>query len=864
MRSLLSLLVAVVFALPTLASPEVWFVSRGPEFGHFETIQAAVDAANDGDMIIVRRGHYAPFAIDGKGLSVVAEFPESVWVEAQAGSAIRVENVPAASRALLADLGVMQTSSDVVGTVLLHDNLGGVQLERVIVGSTKIHPVQQSLRIVSCDDVTIIASGFAQGVLARLSTVRLHETRIHGAQGAGCVSSPPSKPGGPGLEVLSGDVLLADCVVQGGRGGDGSNPLNCCNGPGGPGLLLGTDNPTVTVRGGELKGGTPGADMGCAPFGPPSQTLSGQLVFATGATPVGGFATEWAHSGDASAIVARAAAGQAVFAGFSLATASTPVPLVQGELLLASPLLAVVPFGASDGFEAGLDSPVPFLPPGTPPLELFAQTLASDPVDGALLGPRDRILLVDMASAIAGDADCDGDGVTDSFAIWSGLARDDDRNGVPDSCEAHPVIHIDDDAPGDPAPGSTSAADPLADGSAAHPFDNLADAVAAAGPGFTVIDIAPGTYTGLDNRDVEVRGLELLVRGAGDPATLFDLQQFGRLLRVEGESRVTLADFAVVNGRKLNDAGGAVNATFATLVARNMRFEGNHAIHGGAVSSYGSEVDLRDVQFINNSAIESGGAYFENAPILASLSTTGARVERVTFAGNSCGEEGGAFTSANKTVGPRVVSSRFVDNHAELSGGAVYMLSSTAVFESCHIADNEAALWGGAFYTQRTTTPFYLKPLTLRQCTLRGNEAFISGAVLHGYGARILGSVLWDNTINATTLPIEISPFGNHANFGIFEGAYEAPEFVIRDTTLEHGLAGIFGTGFIEIIAGPGIDSLDPQFASTDPTTPTLTPGSPAIDHGGSTWAPPLGALDVEGGPRRVGARVDRGADEAP
>lgn len=851
MRHLLAPLAALcLLATTAWTQGQTWFVSNGLEFGHHDTVQAAVDAAGDGDLIVVRPGHYDAFAIDNKSLTIAAELPESVWIESTGGSAIKVENIPASGAVELSDLLILQLAADPVGTVFLHDNEGRVQLERIIVGSLKEHPVQQSLRIVSCQDVEIVGSGFAQGVLARLSNVRFFESRIQGAEGSSCIGTPPAKPGGPGLEVLSGQVLLADTFVQGGRGGAGSNPLNCCNGSGGTGLLLGADAPLVTLRGGSVQGGWPGFDMGCAAIGAPIDIQSGSLLQEAGATPSGGFASEFAHSGGMSAIVARGELGQGVLMGFSFGAAVTPTPIATGDLLLALPLLTMVLFGPANGAVAGIESPVPFLPPGTAPVELFAQTLANDPVDGPVLGHRDRVLIVDMASALAGMADCDGDGITDAYAIWSGLAHDDDQNGVPDACDAPVVLHVDDDAAGDP----------LADGSAAHPFGNLADAVAAAPLTFTVIELAAGTYTGPQNRDLTLSDRTLLVRGAGAGATVVDLQQQGRLFRIDLGSRVTLADLAVHNGKLEDASGGALYVIQAGLRMRGMQLENNQAKAGGAIYSYGSDIAAKDTLLRDNVAAEDGGALYEVAPISTPGGTIGVRLERCELIGNSAGAEGGALYCASKTVGPRVTSSRFVENFAGQSGGAVLMFSSTAVFESCLFAKNTAGLWGGALFSQTITFPFYRKPLTLRQSTVRDNHAGIMGGGLRVYGANILGSVLWGNTNDSPSLPAEIAPFGSNSNQGVFEGAYLTPEFVIRDSTLEFGVVAIAGTGSLEIVAGPGIDSLDPLFASASGAA--LAPGSPAIDHGGGTWVPPLGATDVDGDPRMYGPRIDRGADE--
>src|SRR5262245_57859710 len=51
----------------------VLIVDDTPSPCTFRIIQRAVDAASDGDVILVRRGIYAPFIINGKSLCVIGE-----------------------------------------------------------------------------------------------------------------------------------------------------------------------------------------------------------------------------------------------------------------------------------------------------------------------------------------------------------------------------------------------------------------------------------------------------------------------------------------------------------------------------------------------------------------------------------------------------------------------------------------------------------------------------------------------------------------------------------------------------------------------------------------------------------------------
>src|SRR5262245_16335265 len=94
--SLLSLLLA-----SSAAAQSVFVVAPAPGPGVYATdIQPAIDAAANGDVVLVKPGAYSTFTITGKGVSVIADTGANVVVN----GLVFVSNVGASQFALIQGL----------------------------------------------------------------------------------------------------------------------------------------------------------------------------------------------------------------------------------------------------------------------------------------------------------------------------------------------------------------------------------------------------------------------------------------------------------------------------------------------------------------------------------------------------------------------------------------------------------------------------------------------------------------------------------------------------------------------------------------------------------------------------------------
>lgn len=128
--------------------------------------------------------------------------------------------------------------------------------------------------------------------------------------------------------------------------------------------------------------------------------------------------------------------------------------------------------------------------------------------------------------------DCNGNLVRDACDVYADPGSDTNDDGVLDLCTS-PTLHywfVDDDAPGDPSPGFTGVSDPLENGTQAHPFDAMQEAIDAASSG-DVIVVRDGTYSGFGNTFLTFLGKPVTLRGEHGPAsTVVDLESFAMFL----------------------------------------------------------------------------------------------------------------------------------------------------------------------------------------------------------------------------------------------------------------------------------------------------------------------------------------------
>ena len=191
---------ALALTLGLLAAPAAADVLTVGVPGDHATIQAAVDAAANGDTILVRSTHTAgPVTIDAKGLTLVADLSDPNQFLSVPGPWI-VDNVPAGRTVTLVDFRVTASSTPVV----VRYNAGAVRLVRMksLAGDAPYFgTAPEALYVTQSVDVT------------------LTECVLVGGSGWETCEVYNAGDGGLALHARNSSVQIFGSVLQGGAGG---------------------------------------------------------------------------------------------------------------------------------------------------------------------------------------------------------------------------------------------------------------------------------------------------------------------------------------------------------------------------------------------------------------------------------------------------------------------------------------------------------------------------------------------------------------------------------------------------------------------------------------------------------------------
>jgi hypothetical protein len=250
------LLAAALLALTagTALAADVVVVDPGGSNGK-QVLQSAINAASDGDVLILLPGGYdfpaGALEIDGKGLVVLAERDTTPPLL----DAVHIRNVPEGSTVLLRGLEIREAvpGTSVEARLRIENCQGAIWIEDCAVAGSRGDG----------DAFTgLIWPGREAAAISDSASVALLRCTIRGGDGHDHEASEGepilwATGGGNAVTALRSRVVLHDSVLQGGHGGDGAAFFLW---PGGGARGLDAEQCQLIVSGGALIGGDEGED----------------------------------------------------------------------------------------------------------------------------------------------------------------------------------------------------------------------------------------------------------------------------------------------------------------------------------------------------------------------------------------------------------------------------------------------------------------------------------------------------------------------------------------------------------------------------------------------------------------------------
>ena len=265
------------------------------------------------------------------------------------------------------------------------------------------------------------------------------------------------------------------------------------------------------------------------------------------------------------------------------------------------------------------------------------------------------------------------------------------------------------------------------DGSQSNPLQSIGRALNLANSrNQSQIYILPGVY---EEYDLEILS-NMDITGLGN--VTIDAQSKGRILTIEDDLKVNLANLRLTNGQGQNDiyipysgyqsGAGAIYVKDSIVTMTNLTFIGNEAnAYGGAVVWDGRNGKISKSTFINNYAGYSGGAI--------DWEGDNGRIENCTFILNQA-ENGGAIIFGGFVL--NLIDSRFEENIAGW-GGAISIIS-TSQSEDNYVTGNtfiknEAESYGGAIVLDNEQLVSCSSYTIISKNTFEDNTAAYGGAI---------------------------------------------------------------------------------------------------------------------------------------
>jgi hypothetical protein len=409
MRRPIHVLASVMALIAAAASGQGTVLTVDAVAGPYTTIQAAIDAAVDGDTVLLKAGIYQGFDVVGKSLTITGEAGQIADIHATFSIAYLAANQWVVLRGIKAT--VLFTPGFLTPPPRIVNNTGPVWIEDCNIvdsnlGTTFSGYQGHGVTVENCASVVFARCSLTgspglpngEGIHAVSSTLSLHDCTVRGADSP--VSIQPLV-GGHAFTQTDGFVFASGTSFTAGKGSNGvaisspGFPTICHNGgDGGNAIMLLGTAPAAHLLDCVLTpgiGGSAHTQYGCV-YGSPGQPT---VIQAGSLTTLAGAARHYSatgpvRGGQPATFTFQAPAGDVVWLAVAFQPGHLFFPTLAGTLLIGPPFLfgqlGVVPPSGSLAFPVTVPDPGP----GPTGVTYFSQAVFASG-SSVLIGPGSAV-----------------------------------------------------------------------------------------------------------------------------------------------------------------------------------------------------------------------------------------------------------------------------------------------------------------------------------------------------------------------------------------------------------------------------------------------------------------------------------------
>ena len=354
-------------------------------------------------------------------------------------------------------------------------------------------------------------------------------------------------------------------------------------------------------------------------------------------------------------------------------------------------------------------------------------------------------------------------------------------------------------------------------------YPNIQAAIDDCNNGDTVI-VAPGTYTGPGNRDIDFKGKGITVRSI-DPnnaeivaLTIIDCNSIPYYLAFHFHSgedaNSILSGFTITRAYGYGYTSGAIlcensspTVSNCTITA-NARTAGRGGAGGGIYCNKSSPI-VSNCTISGNSSALGAGIYCSQSNLL---------VTNCLFAGNSCERGGGIYCNRSSVV---VINCLFSGN-SSAAGGGIYCWQSNVVVDNCIFSGNSVESDGGAIYN-------YQGNLSLTNATVTQNRA-------ESRGGAVCCDISGKATITNSILYFNAAPLGPEIALCRYYDDPSPLSLAVSYSNIRGGPSAVWNEGGAPVDWGLGNIDAEPYFVNVNNTDYRLKSRGWRWDAQRKTW----------------------------